>query len=327
MQQQEQPQRQEQEQEQEQGQSHRGKRARSHSDPWSPPHSPTPLDYHERPMKFHRAPTSDQPGESGEYVCTLPPTCSLPDEAQRFSSLAEMEAHQERMHRWMCRVPVRDKPGRVGEGATVIVPEQFMVGRRGQRFRECGRVFPNERLLDLHYTETHDPIAREKLERGEKIFECFLPLDQCSKVCLTPKKRRHHLIDKHGYPSTYYFGITCHGLNRITREDGPAASLLRPYHPEKDTAGPGHVPHAHAPGRRAPATHHAPPHPPSEVDMEDLTARMGALESSLAFVPRNVRRAAARRGTRAAMEVVRGGTRSDEGSEARRVQPSTLSCQ
>ncbi|BEJ11938.1 hypothetical protein CspHIS471_0203980 [Cutaneotrichosporon sp. HIS471] len=152
-------------------------------------------------------------------------------------------------------------------------------------------------VFQYHYTETHDPIAREKLERGEKIFECFLPLDQCTKVCLTPKKRRHHLIDKHGYPNTYYFGITCHGLNRITREDGPAASLIRPYRvPEnKDTVLSGH-------GHRATlATHHAPPHPPSEVDMEDLTARMGALESSLAFVPRNVRRAAARRETRGPM--------------------------
>ncbi|BEI81384.1 hypothetical protein CcaverHIS002_0205440 [Cutaneotrichosporon cavernicola] len=202
--------------------------------------------YHERPTKFHRAPCLDD-----TYHCTLPPSCW--PEAQSFACVADLEAHQDRMHRWMCRVPVRDKPGRIGEGATVLVPQQFY----------------------RHYTETHDPIAREKLERGEKIFECFLPLDQCTKVCLTPKKRRHHLIDKHGYPNTYYFGITCHGLNRITREDGPAASLIRPFRAAE---------HGHG---ATPGKHHAPPHPPSEVDMEDLTARMGALESSLAFVPRN----------------------------------------
>ncbi|CAK9786258.1 hypothetical protein CC85DRAFT_285759 [Cutaneotrichosporon oleaginosum] len=291
------------------------KRARSPSPSPSPPpeaHSPTPLDYHHRPTKFHRAPSP-----SREYLCTLPPTCSQPDTAQTFATEAELEAHQERLHRWMCRVPIRDKPGRVGEGATVLVPEQFTGRgpRAGQRFRECGKVFPNERLLDLHYTETHDPIARERLERGEKIYECFLPPDRCDKVCLTLKKRRRHLIDKHGYPNTYYFSITAHGLNRITREDGPGASLIRPYRPapehKEDSVGHGHGHvhghahggHAHAAPPRRTNPHHAPPHPPSDMDIDDLTSRMGALESSLAFVPRNVRRAAARRETRAPMEV------------------------
>lgn len=123
------------------------KRARSSSSASpSPPHSPTPLDYHERPTKFHRAPTAEH-----EYVCTLPPACAQPGDAQTFESEADLEAHQERMHRWMCRVPIRDKPGRVGEGATVLVSEHFTgrLPRPGQRFRECGKVFPNERLLDL----------------------------------------------------------------------------------------------------------------------------------------------------------------------------------
>jgi uncharacterized protein (UPF0147 family) len=39
------------------------------------------------------------------------------------------------------------------------------------------------------------------------------------------------------------------------------------------------------------------------MDIDDLTSKMGALESSLAFVPRNVRRAAARRETRGSMDV------------------------
>lgn len=138
----------------------------------SPKLAPTP--------KFHR-------GESPpkELLCTLPPTCSQPGKAQAFATQAELDAHQASLHQWVCRVPIRDKPGRLGEGQYVIVPEHF-AGRstfgKGNKWRECGKVFPEERLLDLvscvcrfvpadrqHYTETHDPIARERQERGENI--------------------------------------------------------------------------------------------------------------------------------------------------------------
>lgn len=107
--------------------------------------------YASRPApKYHRAPSPDRP-----FLCTLPPTCSQPGTSQAFASQADLDAHQDRLHRWMCRVPIRDKPGRVGEGEPVLIlPEQFAGrgprgGTHGQRWRECGKVFPEERLLDL----------------------------------------------------------------------------------------------------------------------------------------------------------------------------------
>jgi len=110
----------------------------------SSPTSPAP--------KYHRAPSPDR-----QHLCTLPPTCSQPDTAQRFATLAELQAHQANFHQWVCRVAIRDKPGRVGEGAEVpvpVMPEHF-AGRnpggrgKGTRWRECGKVFPDGRLLDL----------------------------------------------------------------------------------------------------------------------------------------------------------------------------------
>lgn len=110
------------------------------------PSSPAPA------AKYHRAPSPER-----EHLCTLPPFCSQPDTAQRFATLEELEAHQTNFHQWVCRVAIRDKPGRVGEGAELpipVMPEHF-AGRnpggrgKGTRWRECGKVFPDGRLLEL----------------------------------------------------------------------------------------------------------------------------------------------------------------------------------
>lgn len=51
-------------------------------------------------------------------------------------------------------------------------------------------------LLDLHFTERHDPLAAVKRdERGEKIYRCFVK--DCEKVCSEVKKRRWHVEAKH----------------------------------------------------------------------------------------------------------------------------------
>lgn len=106
-------------------------------------------DTHVPAPKLYRLPEGAKP-----YLCTMAPTCSQPGTAQAFATLPELEAHQAAFHRWVCRVPVREKPGRVPEGdAVLVVPEQFAgrspVGSRGHKWRECGKVFPDERLLDL----------------------------------------------------------------------------------------------------------------------------------------------------------------------------------
>lgn len=51
-------------------------------------------------------------------------------------------------------------------------------------------------LLELHFTERHDPLAAVKRdERGEKIYRCLVP--DCDKVCSEVRKRRWHVEAKH----------------------------------------------------------------------------------------------------------------------------------
>ena len=87
------------------------------------------------------------------------------------------------------------------------------------RCTECEKNFPTNRFLDLHIAENHDPITATRREHGEKIFACFV--EGCEKVCRDWKKRRSHLVDKHGYPRNYDFLAVDHGI------DG-RRSMLRP---------------------------------------------------------------------------------------------------
>ncbi|GAW03040.1 zinc finger protein [Lentinula edodes] len=57
----------------------------------------------------------------------------------------ELEAHYAKYHAWVCQAA---KP----------------------TSGTCGNVFPDARLLELHHTECHDPIAAVRKERGEKIY-------------------------------------------------------------------------------------------------------------------------------------------------------------
>ncbi|ORY31972.1 hypothetical protein BCR39DRAFT_524888 [Naematelia encephala] len=244
------------------------------------------------PPKFHRAGPSSQ--QTYEHECNLPPTCCPPQPSTSFATLDELERHQAAFHRWVCHIPIRDR-GRDAAGH-MDIPIGF-VGRGGTR--ECAKVFPEERLLDLHYTEVHDPIALERKTKGQKIFACFLPPEQCDRKFLDPSKRRRHLIDKHGYPPTYFFAITNHGINRIAQEDGLAMSLVRPRRSQKRSSqpnaltddksfdpGPGPVVVAvaqmHQRSSDVAATH--------EMNVDDLSAKMDNMQTSLSFVPRGVRK-------------------------------------
>ncbi|WWD22276.1 hypothetical protein CI109_106767 [Kwoniella shandongensis] len=258
------------------------------------------------PPKYHRAPSPTLK----PYTCNIAPTCSQPGTSTSYSTEPELERHQETFHKWICRVPIRDKDSERGTSTPEkgkgraeedgwSVPEGFVSTRGQKRWKECMKVFPEERLLELHHTETHDPIARERKESGAKIFECFLPSDQCGKKFLDPRRRRRHLIDKHKYPRQYFFAITNHGLNDIVRQDGLAISLIRPRkdHPvqaplPQPLANDGQQIQETAQEEDNGTVSPKKKSPTPDVDMDYLTTQMGKMESSLTFVPRGVRKAA-----------------------------------
>ncbi|KAJ3489875.1 hypothetical protein NLI96_g1829 [Meripilus lineatus] len=76
-----------------------------------------------------------------------------------------------------------------------------------------------------HQTECHDPIAAVRKDRGEKIFACHLA--SCPKLFQTPKTRRLHLIQAHGYPKEYFFAVTNKGVGGLLKKWGEGASMIR----------------------------------------------------------------------------------------------------
>ncbi|KAI0675903.1 hypothetical protein C8Q78DRAFT_356304 [Trametes maxima] len=132
---------------------------------------------------------------SGHILCTLPPTCNPPNKPTSLSGTRDLEAHYAMYHAHVCE-----------EGG-------------------CGSVFPDARLLELHQTECHDPLAAVRKERGEKIFACHLA--SCPRRFSAPKTRRLHLIQAHGYPKEYFFAVTNKGVGGLLKKWGEGASLLR----------------------------------------------------------------------------------------------------
>ena len=119
---------------------------------------------------------------SNKMRCSLPPHKPL-----RFNTYAEYESHYQQAHTNRCT--------------------------------ECKHNFPTGHFLELHIAENHDPIVASKREAGEKTYACFV--EGCDKVCAEWKKRRSHLVDKHGFPKNYDFRLVDHGI------DG-RRSMLRP---------------------------------------------------------------------------------------------------
>lgn len=114
--------------------------------------------------------------------CLLPP-----HKPRNFSTYQEYEAHYQQAHTNRCK--------------------------------SCRKNFPTARFLDLHLAENHDPIVASKRDAGDKTYACFV--EGCDKVCSEWKKRRSHLVDKHGFPKKYDFLVVDHGI------DG-RRSMLRP---------------------------------------------------------------------------------------------------
>ncbi|KAI6023341.1 hypothetical protein EDC04DRAFT_2869606 [Pisolithus marmoratus] len=153
--------------------------------------SDDPLD-HISMNKASRTSATTGPG----LLCTLPPTCNPPHNTPTpLINSRDLEIHYGKYHAHVC-----EQPG-------------------------CGFVFPDARLLELHQTECHDPLAALQKERGEKIFACHLAL--CPRKFLTPKTRRLHLIQAHSYPKEYFFAVTNKGVGGLLKRWGDGASMIR----------------------------------------------------------------------------------------------------
>ncbi|KAK9765323.1 hypothetical protein K7432_006435 [Basidiobolus ranarum] len=75
---------------------------------------------------------------------------------------------------------------------------------------DCSKTFPSSRWLELHIEERHDSIFKIRLERGEKLYRCFVM--GCERKFSEPRKRKLHLIEKHKYPKSFNFRIVQTGL-------------------------------------------------------------------------------------------------------------------
>ncbi|KAI0832111.1 hypothetical protein BC628DRAFT_1351639 [Trametes gibbosa] len=184
------------------------KRARSPQNQYnspSPSPSPSPTLKAARTSATPPPGHTGQPSTSGQILCTLPPTCNHPHRPTTLTGTRELEAHYAMYHAHVC--------------------EQ----------KGCGCVFPDARLLELHQTECHDPLAAVRKERGEKIFACHLA--SCPRSFSSPKTRRLHLIQAHGYPKEYFFAVTNKGVGGLLKRWGEGASLLRrPWQPRENGA-------------------------------------------------------------------------------------------
>lgn len=125
----------------------------------------------------------DEPkAQSTKMQCHLPPHKAL-----YFKNYAEYESHYQQAHTNRCK--------------------------------SCRKNFPTSHFLELHIAENHDPIIASKRDAGEKTYKCFV--EGCDKSCSDWKKRRSHLVDKHGFPKNYDFLVVDQGIDR-------KRSMLRP---------------------------------------------------------------------------------------------------
>jgi len=102
--------------------------------------------------------SSKPPSETLE--CNLPPTC-FPT-TQSFDTVQELERHQLAFHTFVCRAMVRDKTpveGEPGPSDLWNVPREFTSRKRDQ-WKECRKIFPDQRILDLVSLHFHLSIGQ-----------------------------------------------------------------------------------------------------------------------------------------------------------------------
>ncbi|BGP09721.1 hypothetical protein JCM10049v2_005594 [Rhodotorula toruloides] len=239
------------------------------------------------PSPSNKVYRSSSPSQS-QWTCTLPPTCDRTPSTFSSSS-SSLEAHHRVYHAFVCTAPPSTFDFAIGKSEK----KRYRYREDGRRERICGRVFPDERMLQLHLTECHDELAQLKHERGEKIFACFLP--SCTQLFSTPKNRRLHLIAQHGYPSQYYFSVTVWGVEDVLKKGG--GMVRREWKPrDGQECGRGsseetvESPPSPVQERHESPPHLEPPSPPtvtSSADVDDLAAALSG--TSISLVPRSVR--------------------------------------
>ncbi|KAK1250982.1 hypothetical protein MKX07_005537 [Trichoderma sp. CBMAI-0711] len=230
-------------------------------------HPPAPADADLEPVS--KIAGLDSPVEDDDDDGEITMRCSLPPhkEPLGFRYYGDYEAHYHKFH--------------------------------SNRCIECRKNFPTNHLLEIHIEECHDPLAKVAREKGEHTYSCFV--EGCERKCMTPQKRRLHLIDKHMYPKNFFFAVTKEGI------DGKRSLLIENGHRRRSSAG--SQAQAKELRRRAnmlekeasdsdkksqaplpPSTtqadeNKAKPEKSVDTDMADLTGAMSALQ----FVPPSIR--------------------------------------
>lgn len=254
-------------------------------------------------MRGHEADSID----SSEWTCTLPPTCDRTPST--FSTSESLETHHRVYHAFVCTAAPPTFDFAIGKSEK----RRYKYRDDGRRERICGRVFPDERMLQLHLTECHDELAQLRSERGEKIvrgvdqvfdaaegadprlfpgqFACFVPT--CTQLFSMPKNRRLHLINQHGYPSQYYFSVTLWGVEDVLKKGGgmvrrewkPRDGHERGRGSSEETVESSPSP---APERlHIPSQLEAPVALTPSAEVDDLAAALSG--TSISLVPRSVR--------------------------------------
>eukprot|EP00039_Didymoeca_costata_P008399 m.111632 g.111632 ORF g.111632 m.111632 type:complete len:239 (+) comp14065_c0_seq1:271-987(+) len=67
---------------------------------------------------------------------------------------------------------------------------------------ECQHVLPSGRLLTLHVMECHDTMFQLLAEK-KPMYECLV--NNCDTKSKSRKERRKHMIEVHGYPTSFRF--------------------------------------------------------------------------------------------------------------------------
>jgi hypothetical protein len=166
-------------------------------------------------------PAPDEPSQQESFVNTESSPLRETKFTQLDDSISSTSNHTNR--NVTCSLP----PHPPQTFPTIQAYEAHVTSAHVNRCKECAANLPSPHFLDLHITENHDPFFAVKRERNErlersrgsdvpsdeksKIFACFIP--SCPKLCSDWKKRRAHLVDKHGFPRNYDFFVVNTGLD------------------------------------------------------------------------------------------------------------------